>query len=106
MQAFDEQLVKRLLEIEEQLDQLLEEERFEEMSTLLDERKLILEKFTDIPVELAKKIFQADQNRMEKIKHLMEQISQQAKQSKQGQTGLNAYKSLLEQTTNKLDKLT
>ncbi len=105
MQTSDEELVSKIYEIENQLDKLLDEENFEEMLSLLEERETLLKKLSQIPTDLANGILQSDQMRAEKIKHLMIQTSDQAKQAKYGEIGLRGYKSFYQQDEkNKLDQ--
>ncbi len=105
MQISDEELVSKILEIERELDKLLDEEKYEEMLVLLDKRESLLKELSSIPADLASGILQSDQIRTEKIKQMMNQTSNQAKQIKYNEIGLKGYKSSYEQQEkNKLDR--
>jgi len=102
MPTDDEKLVQQLIQIESELDRALEHEDFERMNMLLEQRELLLKTLSKIPEELANNIIEADKVRLEKMKNFMENIKNQALQTRTSQAALKSYSNLQEGT--KLDE--
>lgn len=98
MRTDDEELVQQLMQIESELNKSLEEEDFERMNMLLEQREMLLKELKSIPEPLATSILESDKIRMEKIKNLMENIKNQALQTRTSQSALRSYSPRQEET--------
>lgn len=99
MSTADEELVRELMQIESELDKALEQENFERMNLLLEQREILLKSFSNIPAELAESIVQADKVRLDKMNALLENLKNQALQARTSQQALKSY-SAQQQKTN------
>lgn len=89
----DDEVLVQLMEIEAELDRALEQENFERMNMLLEQREMLLRMLSKIPEELANRIIEADNRRMEKLKAFMEAMKNQALQARISQNALKSYSS-------------
>lgn len=87
----DDEVLVQLMEIEAELDRALEQEDFERMNMLLEQREMLLRMLSKIPEELANRIIEADNRRMEKLKAFMEAMKNQALQTRISQNALKSY---------------
>ncbi|MGB9789644.1 hypothetical protein [Thermotoga caldifontis] len=87
----DDEILAQLMEIEAELDRALEQEDFERMNMLLEQREMLLRMLSKIPEELANRIIEADNRRMEKLKAFMEAMKNQALQTRISQNALKSY---------------
>lgn len=91
MSVADEELVRELMQIESELDKALEQENFERMNLLLEQREILLKSLSNIPAELAESIIQADKIRLDKMNTLLEDLKNQALQARTSQQALKSY---------------
>ncbi|MEN3008950.1 RNA-binding protein [Pseudothermotoga sp.] len=91
MPTSDEELVQELMQIEIELDKALEQEDFERMNLLLEQREFLLKSLSTVPEELAESIIQADKTRLEKMNALLEKFKNQALQIRTSQQALKSY---------------
>jgi len=79
------------MQIESELDKALEQENFERMNLLLEQREILLKSLSNIPAELAESIIQADKIRLDKMNTLLEDLKNQALQARTSQQALKSY---------------
>ncbi|MGJ8455534.1 hypothetical protein ACSFC1_09550 [Pseudothermotoga sp. U03pept] len=104
MHFSDEELVKEVKTIEQQIDLLIENQQYEELLPLLERREQILKSFAKIDSHLADEILKADAKRIEKIKSQMQQLSENALQMKKSEAAIKSYKDITQACGTRFDK--
>ncbi|HOJ88262.1 MAG TPA: hypothetical protein PLP64_06410 [Pseudothermotoga sp.] len=104
MQNDYEQVVKQILSIEQQLDNLIENQQYEQLLPLLERREQIIRSLENIDPQLANSIMQSDQKRIEKIKTQMQKLANDAIEMKRSQTAIKSYKDFTQAQGTRLDK--
>ncbi|MEJ5230173.1 MAG: hypothetical protein WHT65_09245 [Pseudothermotoga sp.] len=104
MHLSDEELVKEIKAIEQQIDFLIENQQYEELLPLLERREQMLKSFERIDPHLADEILQADKKRIEKMKSQMQQLNENALQMKKSQAAIKSYKDITQAQGNRFDK--
>ncbi len=82
----------RLEEIEKMIDEAIEEGDFKRVAELLDEREKVLKEMGNLPAELAEELLKRDEERMEKIKNMMDEFKDAVIKSREYKKSLQAFR--------------